>query len=115
MRDVMLIVPTNKETEWNLDIDVVDGYPVFLFEEGNTADQRASLAAYQSKGSIPGMRDEGIDWSGLYEKDTSLVDIDNQAKQRIQELAGATSFQSNYTPLYKEEDNNIVLNIYKVG
>ena len=111
----MLIVPTNKETEWNLDIDVVNGYPVFLFEEGNTPDQRASLAAYQSKGSIPGMRDEGIDWSGLYEKDTSLVDIDNQAKQRIQELAGATSFQSNYTPLYKEEDNNIVLNIYKVG
>lgn len=111
----MLIVPTNKEMEWNLDIDIVDGRPALLFEVGNTADQRASLAAYQSKGSIPGMRGVGVDWSGLYEKDTSLIDIDNQAKQRIQELGGATSFQSNYTPLYKEEDNNIVLNIYKVG
>ena len=111
----MLIVPSDKSAEWNLDIDIIEGYPSLLFEEDNTKDQRASLAAYQSKGSIPGMRDSGVDWSGLYEKDISLIDIDNQAKQRIQEMGGATSYQSNYTPLYKEEDNNIVLNIYKVG
>ena len=53
MRDLALITPTEK-TNWCLDFDIIDGYPRYVPTERNTQDQRAAVAAYMIRGTIPG-------------------------------------------------------------
>ena len=114
MRDVRLIVPSDPDAEWNLDIDVVKGTPVYLQYPRNTQDQRAALAAYMVRGSIPGMPDTGVDWTSLYQQNTSILNIDNTIKQNIQNYAGTpgTATQT-YTPVYTKDDQGIHAIIYQ--
>ena len=51
------------QTNWRLDIDIIDGFPKLVPFERNTQDQRAAISAYTFKGTIPGKPDIGIDWS----------------------------------------------------
>lgn len=117
MRDLMLIMPENPhETGWCLDIDIIDGMPKLLPFERNTQDQRAAVSAYMFKGTIPGKPDIGINWEGLYSgSDETLVDIDNEIKQAIQNNAAIPDGpNSTYVPTYKEsEDGSITLTIYQ--
>ena len=115
MRDVKLIVPTNKEDNWNIDIDIVNGFPVLLPYAQNNADQRAVLSAYIIKGTIPGVPNSGIDWSGLYTQDVSLINIDNDIKQKItQNVGSGISIEGQYIPLYDKDDDGIHVSISKI-
>lgn len=113
MRDLKLITGD----AFNLDIDIVDGYPVYLDFENNTQDQRAAVAAYQAKGTIPGMLNEGVDWGALYESQDTMIQIDNQIKQNIQNKAGGSgAFNTAYVPIYAQNPGKpISMCIYKEG
>ena len=115
MRDFKLI--TSVDNSFSLDIDIVDGQAVLVFEEQNTQDQRAALAAYQAQGSIPGMENEGIRWQDLYTNEETLIDIDNQIKQNIQDKAGGNgTLEGTYTPLYTPGvEKPISVSVYKAG
>lgn len=116
MRDLLLITPAKPEDTWNLDFDIVHGVPRYVPEERNTQDQRAAVAAYMFKGSIPGKPDMGVNWSALYEPnyEETLVTIDNEMKQNIQQLAAApTTMNSMYVPLYNITEDGIELSIYQ--
>lgn len=103
MRDIMVVTPKeNTDTSWNLDIDIIDGYPVLLPEINDTQDQRAALASYQAKGTIPGMPDEGIDWAQLYSRDKTLVNINDEIQKNIQDKAASTTVSNMYIPLFKD-------------
>lgn len=86
-----------------LDLDIVDGEPRYVQYEGNTEDQRAAVGAYMSKGTIPGMLEQGINWMDLYEQKSSLIDVDNQTKQQISSFAASNNGLSGYTPIYIKE------------
>ena len=115
MRDFRLI--TSLDGSFNLDIDIIDGQADLVFEADNTQDQRAAVAAYQAQGTIPGMENEGIRWQDLYTNDDTLINIDNQVKQNIQDKAGGDgTLQGTYTPLYVPgTDSPISISIYKAG
>lgn len=116
MRDLKLITPTDTvNSAWSLDIDIVNGFPIFVPYERNTQDQRAAVAAYTMLGSIPGMPDIGINWNGLYSGDSeTLVTIDNSVKQAIQKYAGVpTDYAKSYTPVYTENNGKIQLSIFQ--
>lgn len=116
MRDLLLKVPTEPEQEWCLDFDIIDGIPRFVPEERNTQDQRAAVAAYMFRGTIPGKPDLGIDWSGLYDAEfkESLVTIDNEVKQAIQEYAAVPEGPNGmYVPMYETTEDGISLSIYQ--
>ena len=120
MRDVLIITPTDQSTaSWNLDIDIIDGVPDYVQEEGNTADQRAALASVMMKGTIPGLPDEGVAWSDMYNSaanDTDIVTIDNQVKKSIQNNVASGSYNNSYTPVYShDKKGNISVGIYKAG
>lgn len=115
MRDIKIIVPEDRtKAGWNMDIDVINGYPVFLDYERNTQDQRAALAAYTVKGSIPGKPNVGVDWSLLYNQGATIVDIDNEIKRNIQEKASVvgTATQA-YIPIYTKDDDGIHVAVYQ--
>lgn len=113
----MLIMPTDPtQTEWRLDIDIVNGFPKLVPFERNTQDQRAAVSAYTFRGTIPGKPDVGIDWSGLYNgNDETLVNIDNEIKQAIQENAAIPDGPNSiYVPTYDADaDGHINLTIYQ--
>lgn len=115
MRDFKIIVPRDRTKEnWNMDIDIIDGYPVFVQTPRNTQDQRAALAAYAVKGTIPGKADAGIDWSLLYNQNATVLDIDNAIKQNIQKDAGVPSTASqSYLPIYTKDESGIHVVIYQ--
>ena len=77
MRDCALI--TDMDKRWYIDIDIIDGQPVYLIDD-QTNDQRAAVAAIQAKGTIPGMLDTGVDWAQLYVRDyqDGMVNIDEK-------------------------------------
>lgn len=112
MRDLKLIMPI-EPSDWCLDFDIINGQPGFVQHERNTQDQRAAIAAYMMRGSIPGMPNIGIGWSGLYDSDSeTLISIDNEIKQAIQKYAGIPDGpNSNYVPLYETSEDGIQLHI----
>lgn len=115
MRDFKLIVPAEPDkADWNLDIDIIAGAPVLLPYPRNNQDQRAAVAAYMVRGTIPGQPDTGIEWTELYEQNTTILNIDNSIKQNIQKYAGmpGTAVQ-NYTPVYTKDDSGIHAIIYQ--
>ena len=117
MRDFKIIVPNDrKEANWNMDIDIIHGFPVYVPYERNTQDQRATLAAYTVKGTIPGMPNAGIDWSSLYNQGATVTDLDNAIKQNIQEKAGIPgSATQSYIPLYVKDEDGIHVAIFQAS
>ena len=117
MRDLKIIVPEDRTTSsWNMDIDVIDGVPTYLPYERNTQDQRAALAAYTVKGTIPGLPNAGVDWSLLYNQGATVVDIDNSIKQNIQNNAAVVGTASqSYKPIYTKDDDGIHVAIYQTS
>lgn len=117
MRDVVLIYPTDPtDTSWNLDLDIVDGYPRYVSEEDNTEDQRAAVAALIAKGSVPGNPNLGIDWSQAMGDNNSFLLVDNQIKQQIASLAaiGNENRQVQYIPVFKKDENGgIGIQVYR--
>lgn len=118
MRDVLVVTPKeHTDTSWNLDIDIIDGYPVLLPEASDTSDQRAALAAYQAKGTIPGMADTGIDWSQLYTKEKTLVNINDQIQKNIQDKVATATVSAMYIPLFKNVNKveGLKISLLKAG
>jgi hypothetical protein len=85
MRDVKAITGE----DFSLDIDIVDGEPVYLSEEAQTYDQRASLVVMTAKGTVPGMPDYGINWAGVTIKQVTSVELYNQMQQQLEGYAAA--------------------------
>lgn len=111
----MLITPS-EEAQWCLDFDVIDGQPQFVPEERNTQDQRAAVAAYTFRGTIPGKPDIGIGWSEIYQENyqETLISIDNEVKQAIQEYAAVPEGPNGmYVPVYDMAEKGIEIAIYQ--
>ena len=110
MRDILLIY----DEKGAIDIDIVNGEPVYVREEQNTWDQRAAVGAYLSKGTIPGMLDIGVDWPALHAQRDSLVDVDNQIKQQINSFAVTPNEKaSTYTPIYRTRDGQLDVSVVR--
>lgn len=115
MRDFRLVVPADPDTaSWNLDIDVIAGQAALLPYARNNQDQRASVATYMVRGTIPGKPDTGVNWTDLYNQNASILNIDNEIKQNIQQYAGVpgTAIQ-NYVPVYIKDDKGIHAIVYQ--
>ena len=116
MKDIKIITPVDTSADWNLDIDIIDGYPTYVQNTGNTQDQRAALAAYTVMGTIPGALDTGVDWGALYTGEDSLISIDNQVRQNITDAASSVGdVTESYTPMYTSGKDKIQFLIYKAG
>ena len=115
MRDLKIIVPEDRDRAgWNMDIDIIQGVPTLLEYERNTQDQRAALAAYTVKGTIPGKPDVGVDWSLLYNQGATVIDLDNSIKKAIQEKASVIgTANQNYIPIYTKDSEGIHVAIYQ--
>lgn len=115
MRDLALITPA-EPTDWCLDFDIINGCPRYVPTDRNTQDQRAAVAAYMMRGTIPGKPELGIGWSELYQEDyeETLTVIDNEVKQAIQEYAAVPEGPNGmYVPVYDTKENGIEIAIFQ--
>ena len=115
MRDLMLITPDEK-SDWCLDFDIINGVPKYVPTERNTQDQRAAVATYMFRGTIPGKPQLGIGWTELYQEDyeETLTVIDNEVKQAIQEYAAVPEGPNGmYVPVYQTKDEGVEIAIYQ--
>lgn len=114
MRDFKLIYTDLQ----GFDIDIKDGQAVYVDEKGHTQDQRAAVGAAIIKGTIPGKRDVGVDWSQQLDDgvaNSAFVDMYNQASLMIQEVAsGDGQVNQGYIPLFlPEEDGTVSLRVLR--
>lgn len=116
MRDIKIFSNTEEEREWSLDVRISEGEMILVDTEGQTQDQRAALASYTIKGTIPGANDEGINWDMFYDSDTSIITVDNQIRRNIEDKAGGDgTLQGEYTPYYITNKGKMEYIIYKGG
>lgn len=114
MRDFKLIMPLTSDADWCLDFDFINGQPALVAESRNTQDQRAAISAYMIKGSIPGKPNLGIDWSGMYEQQATVLEIDNSIKQSIQQNAAIPGAPTaGYIPLYATDEKGIHVGVFQ--
>ena len=78
MRDIKLFVDEDSNL---VDVDVVNGEPVLLDFAEQTGDQRAAVACFISKGTLPGNLDFGISWGQMYTNDSTLIDFSNKLRK----------------------------------
>lgn len=109
MRDWKILVID----ESGVDIDVVNGEAAYLDYDTQTGDQRAALAAYQVKGTIPGLLDFGVSWAAQYSQDNTISMLNEEIQQQIALCAGnaASDKQMNsmsqYTSTLLPEGGNV--------
>lgn len=112
MRDVKMIQPS-EGTDWQLDIDVINGVPEYLSAAELTSDQRAGMAAFITQGSIPGMLDVGVRWSDYFQEQASdgYVKITNQMNQLVQTYGTSPEDRDSnkqYSPLALLDENGAI-------
>lgn len=71
-----------------VDINIVDGEAEYVEYESRTGDQRAALAVYAVKGTVPGNLDYGVSWSDQYTQDNTVAQLNNEIQQQLQQEAG---------------------------
>ena len=79
-----------------IDIDIVDGEAAYVEYDTRTADQRAALAVYAVRGTVPGMPDYGVSWADQYTNQNTVAQLNNE----IQEQAGFTEGAPNTATQY---------------
>lgn len=120
MRDVKLI--TTDEDDWGVDFDIIDGQPKLLDYDSQTADQRAAVVAYIATGTVPGMQSFGVNWGMVYDKQMTLIDLNNQIEQQLQQYAApenpgedGVSPANQYQPIVAATDEGFGVVITKGG
>lgn len=105
MRDFRLSVIEDT----GLDIDIINGQAVLLDEESQTTDQRAAVAVYAMKGTVPGAEDFGMSWADTYSRNTTSMQLSNEAQLQVQNYAGnsgnSVSLNSQYSTLLLQTSN----------
>ena len=115
MRDFLL----NSLENQGVDIDIIDGQAAYLSESSQTTDQRAGIAAYVLRGSVPGMPDFGIGWADQYTQDNTVTQLNNDINVMVQELAVSVDqdadnpVSSSYTPILCSKDGDVGVVIIK--
>lgn len=106
-QDILLITANPAEVGWSLDIDIVNGEARLVPGEINVRLQRAAVASYIVRGSIPGQELVGADWPGYLSGSVSLVECDNQVKALMEQYAGVSSMEEAPYPLYMEDADGL--------
>ena len=111
-QDLLLITPLTSSSEWGLDIDIVGGKAREVpGEEENTKRQRVAVAAYITKGTIPGQEDIGADWAGFLANRSSLLDCDNQVKANMEQFANASQLIDAPYPIYQKAEDGLKISL----
>ena len=84
MRDFQVLIQEDE----GLDIDIINGEASYVEYATRTQDQRAALAIYAVKGTVPGARDYGVAWSDQYTQDNTVAQLNNQIQQQLAQEAG---------------------------
>lgn len=77
-----------------IDLDIINGEPVWLDEASQTNDQRAALACYACKGTVPGLPDYGVSWGSVYDKSDTTVQLNNELQQQLTSYVGSAETDS---------------------
>ncbi len=97
----------NKGNYW--DFDVYKGLPITITGEEEEM-QRAQVAAFVQKGSIPLLPTTGIDWLKYLLHEISFTQLDAQIRMALNVLTES----SKYVPTYNITDGQTSLSISKV-
>lgn len=83
-----------------VDINIVDGEAEYVEYESRTGDQRAALAVYAVKGTVPGNLDYGVSWADQYTQDNTVAQLNNEIQQQLQQEAGFSNGAPNVNNQY---------------
>lgn len=105
----LLISKTIDETTKEPLVDFVptkDGQLQVLYAE-NAVKQRAILASFTQRGSIPQLRNVGIEWVEFLTEQRSAAEINSQIFDAMHEYANTYD----YIPKYDTSDNRLTVTI----
>jgi hypothetical protein len=98
------IVSNGSVSEW--DIELEDGIALSL-DGAEELKQRAVIAAFIIKGTIPLLEDTGIDWTGYLLEQVNPRELDAQLRDSIFTFTGSNT----YVPYYNIRNGKLELSI----
>jgi len=106
-RRIMDLLLVTKDNIW--DIEVHNGSPRVISDD-NEKVQRAMIASFIQKDTLPLMPNTGLDWSKYLTGEMSLSEIDAKARANINLYMESLM----YVPYYKVVNGQLIYNITKV-
>lgn len=109
--DVQMRSYTDRETKepvW--DFIMTDGELKFITSPTAEEKQRAVVAAFLQKGTIPQLPDTGTDWAGLLTDKTTAAQVRADVLDNIHNLADTYA----YAPVYSTKDNKLIVSIEEI-
>ena len=97
------------EDRWNWDIDVNDGMPDVVPEDGEEG-QEAAVVSYLETNTIPLMPERGVNWPGYLNKQLSLAEVDTQVRDNLKTYLDTVLF----SPVYSAKNGKLVVNLAKI-
>lgn len=104
-------VNDHKERIWDFVVNEDTGTFEIMPDELSEEQQRAIVAAYTQRGSIPQLPDVGVQWAELLTESVGASEVNAQVIDAIQNNAGTFA----YIPVYSKVDNQLMVEIRGVG
>jgi hypothetical protein len=77
---------------YDLDIDIKNGVSKDLCNSSGAEKERAYVAAYTKRGSVPTNESSGVDWVDFVSGERPFTEIVNQISQNLNNLVGFGKF-----------------------
>ena len=104
-------VDEHKNPIWDFVINEETGNFEVMPSELAEEEQRAIVAAFTQRGSIPQLPDVGVQWAELLTETANAPEINTQVVEAIQNNAGTFA----YLPKYSKVGTKLVVSIQGVG
>lgn len=98
------------EPQWDFKFDNERGQLLFTDNELDEERQRAIIASFLQKGTIPQLPDTGVDWVDLISQAKSPSEINSQVINAIHENADSYA----YLPTYNKVGDKLVVSIKEI-
>ena len=95
-------------TSW--DFELVNGNSIAVHNQEEIK-QRAFIAAYLQKYTIPGLEDTGVDWTGALTEQINPRELDAQIRENMYVFTGSTRF----VPFYYVKNGRLQLSIQEAS
>jgi hypothetical protein len=96
--------PKSKLTDTDIDVDFSLGGKNFVRAKACEM-QRAYVAAYIKRGTLPGQKDKGIDWADLAMRKISFAEVAAQINKNLSDYVGT----GKYMPTFSEKTGKFTL------
>lgn len=97
--------------KFNTDINIENGRAEELVDDNAIQAQRATVAGYMIKGTVPLIPDAGVEWDAYATREKTLLEMDGQVRQSVSTFVGG---ENRFIPEYGMMSDHLAIRMNEV-